>query len=180
MSVVLHRYTGLDLPVFDPSRSHPLLHDPTDFEAAANSSGLETFLRTVAAEKPPGLTWTRFLDWADTELETIAEMTGGVVLDHTWGLCNQHDAPLTLNVEPAYYLPKGHFLAAEVRIVDSTNGFGAIAGLRKAISSYSNPLSRRARFRDVRADQFMFGVQRGLEPAEPALVMVDIEPRTIT
>lgn len=176
----IHRFTGLDLPVFDPER--PLLWTPSEYMRAAEHPTDITFLRRTHSEKPTGIRWDTFLKWTDDELEKLAELTGGVALKHTWGLYDVSDKPNgEVDQSHPYYLPTGHVLSAEVNIVDTEDGIfddtpeerdRFARGLRTYLYQHHGP-----RLRDVRPDQFLYGIQRDTGQTEQTYINVDIEPR---
>jgi hypothetical protein len=185
--LTLTRYSGLELPVFEASRS--LVFNPTvSMNLPPEDTKRGNFLRfvhlqTATEHKFPNL--QKALETADQAFEAVASFCGAVVVQHEWGLYkkenlkgnqyNNGDRLTDPGFNPHILIPSGYLLCAEVDIVTPTNPRSETYdnNLRNLLGvAQRTPLG--AMWRDARPDQFIIGeTQR--DPTDK-LRLVDVEP----
>ncbi len=180
------RYTGLDLPVFEADRK--LYSDKREMIIVCETEDSNTFIRRVHFNVLSGHSLIKYLEWADIELEKIAELTSGEVLGHQWGFYPRKAAPLN-EFEELYYkndnIPPEYRLAAEVNIVehserslytiDRQKFFETqqqfLYGGTNTYTDYTGP-----RLSDFDITQFVHGTQRPIPAGQnDQFILVDMD-----
>lgn len=163
-----------------------------------------TFVRAIRGRLPADEryhpdTVTELLEVTDRELEVVAELCGGLVVGHEWGLHslkgkNKGDVEAYepyLKFAKTINLPEGHILCAEVETIEWTPTPASIGlgseellerlrqtrtKIRGGIREYYERNEGTSRLSDMRRDQFVHGIPVGLLGREVQAYLVDIEP----
>lgn len=199
-----HRFSGLELPVYDEST--PLAFTPREMLTSAKAGN--NFLRAVGMDSPPGCfdSLKELLDKTDEEVQRFAELCEAGTVGHEWGFypekaARQHMGMWTWSgIKKCYVdidIPEEFIVVARVnsishiRVADEKEV--EISHKRERGYIKYRKLSG-IRLRDLNSNQFSIGIERNklptrrdflayligkstLKESEISDYFVDIEPR---
>jgi hypothetical protein len=205
--LVAGEYAGLDLPFYD-SEVHVLTGSDLrngGIQRVGDSHALPaTFVRAIRGRLPSDEryhpdTVEELLKVTDQELAVVAELCGGLVVAHEWGMHSLKGKDedviagydLYLKFAKIINLPEDHILCAKVDTIEwiptpentSLNPEELLAYLRQTrmnvkegMREYYRRNESTSRLNDMRREQFMNGTPVGVLGGEVQTYLVDIEP----
>lgn len=181
----LLKYSGLDLPVFDPNRQ--MLTTQEDYRDYCKNNPGGSFIRIARITAIGSVSLSEILKRTASDMEWFSEEMEARVVGHQYGLykpefdideLRHFEDGVNLRLDDSDLLPDGMVLAAEVDVISNITSLseGQFNSYRKAQKKYYKD---RLRYRNgpYWCDHEFFQYKNGISAGENGLWLLDIEPK---